>query len=205
MKQLFIILICFFITNYSSAQHAKHTPKPKAKALNDSAASKYRRALGDTAKMKEVISLLDAAIRADNNYYEAWNNKLSMQGQMEQFEDAYKTAKAMEHVFPKEEEVQFHLAILAYVTKRNKEAMATWNKLLDHYNALLEKNKNNANTKGLLYNKGIVLILLDKQNEGKAILNKLYKEEKDPYVQSSIAFYINSSREQIINDKIPGK
>jgi tetratricopeptide (TPR) repeat protein len=205
MKYALTLLSCLLTVNYCLAQHATHTPSPKAKALNDSAASRYAKCNGDPDKIKDVIPMLDAAIKVDSYYFEAWNNKVALQGQLDQYENAYKTLRTMEHLFPKKEEVQFELAILEYVTKRTKEANATWGKLLDHYNALLVKNPNNGNTKGLLYNKGITLILLDKANEGKAILNKLYNDEKDYYVKSSIAFYINSTKEQIIADKIPGK
>ena len=34
---------------------------------------------------------------------------------------------------------------------------------------------------------------------------EIYDAEKDPYVQSYIGFYIMSSKEQIIEDKVPGR
>jgi len=205
MKQLFLLLYLFIATHYTAAGEVKHKPNPKAKALNDSAAKKYQETTGDIAKLQKIFPLLDAAIKIDSYYYEAWNNRLALQGQLDQFENEFQALKTMSRLFPFEEDVQFSLGILEYKTGRNKEALATFNKLLDHYNKLLERNKNNTNTRGLLYYKGIVLILIDKVGEGKAIMTKLFNEEQDPWKKSGIGFYINSSRQEIINDRIPGK
>jgi len=161
--------------------------------------------MGDRTKLQPILKLLDAAIKTDSGYYEAWNNKLSLLGQLDQFENEYKSLKTMTRLFPGTEDVQFNLGILEYKTNRSKDAIATFTGLLNHYNMLLEKNKNNGNTRGLLYYKGIVLILLNRESEGKAILTNLFTSENNQYTKSQIGFYVNSSRQEIIEDRVPGK
>lgn len=205
MKQLLFILFSFAVVSHGWAYQTKHKPDPKAKALNDSAAKKYQQAMGDRTKLQPILKLLDAAIKTDSGYYEAWNNKLSLLGQLDQFENEYKSLKTMTRLFPGTEDVQFNLGILEYKTNRSKDAIATFTGLLNHYNMLLEKNKNNGNTRGLLYYKGIVLILLNRESEGKAILTNLFTSENNQYTKSQIGFYVNSSRQEIIEDRVPGK
>lgn len=181
-----------------------HTPLPNAKKLVDTAAAMYARSAGNPANIKKVITVLDAAIKADNNYYDAWINKMTLQCQLGKYTDALGTLHKMEKVFPGSDDVLFIIGILQYKTNQKPAAAATFSKLLAHYNATIEKKTNEAVKKQAIINKGIVLILLDKASEGKAILNTLYLQEKDPYTKSYMAFYINSSKEAIIEDRVPG-
>ena len=54
-------------------------------------------------------------------------------------------------------------------------------------------------------NKGIVLILLDKKAEGTKLLQDLASKEKDKAVQHYITNYASMTKEQILDDMIPGK
>jgi tetratricopeptide (TPR) repeat protein len=205
MKYLGLMLLCLSGFIYCDAQAPNHVPKPKAKTLEDSAISKYQRSGAEPAKMKEVFKLLDEAVKEDNLYREGWINKMTLESQMDQFEAALKTLKRMEQFFPKDLEVQFHTGIMLYKTGKNKEALAMFNKQLDEYNTMLKTNPKSGNAKGWMINKGIVLILMDRDKEGKQILTKIYNEEKEYYQKSYLAFYINGSKQEIIEDRVPGK
>ncbi len=163
MKYSGLLLLCFTASIYCLAQTSKHLPKPKAKALEDSAISKYQRAAGDPVKVKEVFNLLDEGLKADNNYYEGWINKMTLQSQLDHYDDALATLKKMEQIFPQDLGVPFHKGILLYITGKTKESLAIFNNLLGKYNALLEKTPKSPNAKGWLINKGIILILADRE------------------------------------------
>src|ERR1700735_2275321 len=100
MKKWLLLLPCFFIFHCVKGQQPKHKPNPRAKALNDSAASKYRQAMGDPVKLQQKSKLCEAAIKIDSYYYDAWNNRIALQGQLDQFENEYKSLKTMERLFP---------------------------------------------------------------------------------------------------------
>jgi len=205
MKYLLIFLLSMSCFADCVAQAAQHAPNPKAKLLEDSAIHIFTKAAGDTSVNNKVIRLLEMAVKIDNNYYEGWVNLMTFQCRINLFEDGLKTVKKMEHIFPDQSDVLFNCGILEYATRRDKDAMATFTKLLKIFNAVPSINTKSQNYKAMLISKGVTLILLDKPTEGKNLLKKLYQEETDGYVKSYIAFYVNSSKEQIIADKIPGK
>ena len=45
---------------------------------------------------------------------------------------------------------------------------------------------------------------MDKEREGKQILTDIYNKEADDLTKSYIGFYVNSKKEEIIADMIPG-
>jgi tetratricopeptide (TPR) repeat protein len=203
----YFIIFLISISGFSSshAQTKKHITNPKAKLLNDQAIRLFTSGGQSPDTVAKVNRLLDEAVKLDSNYYEGWINKLSFQCHYDHYTEGLKTLKRMSRIFPGIDEVTMFYGVLQYKTGNKTEALAAFGKLLKKYNGLLEKNKNNANTKGLLFNKGVILIMTDKTAEGQALLRKLYEEEKDPMTKSNIAFYVNSTRDQIIEDKIPGK
>ncbi len=205
LKYVVLFLICVSGFAPGNAQTKKHVTNPKAKQLNDQALKLYTTAGDKPDSLARINRMFDEAIKIDSYYYEGWSNKLSFQCHFDHFAEGLKTVKKMMRLFPKADEVDMFYGVLEYKTGHKAEAAAVFNKLLKKYNSLLENNKDNKNTKGLLFNKGVMLVLADKDAQGKALLRKIYEEEKDPMVKSNIAFYANSTKEQIIDDKIPGK
>jgi hypothetical protein len=205
MKYLIICLISISGFTHCIAQTKKHITDPKAKQLNDNALTIFMRSPDNPDTILVVNHMLDAALKIDSNYYEGWVNKLSLQCHFDHFEDGLKTAKKMMRIFPSNDETKMFCGILQYKTGHKEDALAIFTKLLKQYNAALEKNKKNPENRGLLFNKGIILVLVDKTYEGKILLKSIYDSEKDPMIKSNIAFYVNSTKDQIIDDKIPGK
>jgi tetratricopeptide (TPR) repeat protein len=203
----YILAFCFsmLVAIPCHAQSGTHKPSQKAKQLMDNATAKYMRSHGDPDSLADVARMVDAAIKADSLYLEAWSNKVALLCQSARHEQAIKELKKMQRLFPRDFEPMFNCGILEYKTNRTNDAIATFNKLLKQLNTDLEKYKNKPEYKAILINKGIVLILLDQAGEGKRLLNKLYNEEPDMYTKSYIAFYINSTKQAIIDDRIPGQ
>lgn len=198
-----LLFIVFCISTECFAQ--THQPLPAAKKKLDEAAALYIRSNGHPDSIKKIMPLVDAAIKADNKYYDAWMNKVILQCQPGDYTSALATLKKMEAIFPTIDEVWFITGILQYKSGQPAVAKTTFNKLMLRYDKTIAKDKNGTAGKQAQINKGISLILLDRDREGKAILNKLYREEKDPVTKSYMAFYINSSKEEIINDRVPGQ
>lgn len=206
MNMRHLVLLLLFVTVVTNCYCQKaHTVLPLAKVMNDSAARVYSRVSGDPKKLGPVFHLLDEAIKADNLYRDAWVNKMTLQSQTDHFDEALKTIKQMDVIFPNDLELLFLTGVLEHKCKHKNDAVTTFNKLIKLYDDLIKKNPKNPNVKNWLMNKGIILILANRPGDGKALLSKMYNEEKSDVVKSSLGFYINSDKETIINDKLPGK
>jgi tetratricopeptide (TPR) repeat protein len=201
----FLLLACICCCTFSFGQASKHRPDPVAKSYLDSATAKYNRSGGDIVLLKEVGDLVDKAIKKDSLFMDAWVNKITLQNQLGQKDAALKTTRKMVRVFPNEVDALYISGIMEYHTAHKKEALVSLNKLLKIDNSILGKNENDPKFKGVLINKGIVLLLLDREGEGRMLLERIFDAEQDPYVKSYIGFYVNSTKEQIIEDRVPGK
>ncbi len=200
-----LLLVCILSSTFSFGQSGKHRPDPVAKIYLDSATAKYNRSGGELVLLKEVGDLVDKALKKDTLFMDAWVNKITLQNQLGQSDAALKTTRKMVRVFPKEADALYVSGIMEYHTGHRKEALVSLNKLLKIDNAILGKNENDPKLKGVLINKGIVLMLLDRQGEGRILLERIFDAEQDPYVKSYIGFYLNSTKEQIIEDRVPGR
>ena len=204
MKYLFIAAI-FLAIQTSQAQSVFHAPKAEAIRLNDSAINKNIRSGSNPDSLPAIIALLERSIKADSYYYSAWTNLMGFQCQAGHFTTALTTAKRIVRIFPNKADVLFFYGALQYKTGHKKDATATFNKLLKLYGSTdtLKTNHNDMQTAD--FNKGIVLILLDKKDEGKKLLQKLADQENDKAVKHYIATYASMSKEQILSEMIPGK
>ncbi|MCD6011443.1 MAG: hypothetical protein K0Q79_1305 [Flavipsychrobacter sp.] len=171
----------------------------------DTATARYIRSGGEPKKLQEVLSAINGIIKKDSLYFEAWVNKLHVECQLNRFDVGLKTVRAMNRLFPNEADAMLLGGVMEYHTGHKKEASYCFNRLLSLDNTILKGHEKDPNYKGVWINKGMVLILLDRAAEGKAILQKIYDAEKDPYTQSYIGFYIMKSKDEIIADKLPGQ
>ena len=200
MKFLFIFLIAVQGYVHCSAQASKSAHNATAVLLNKTAQEIFIRANGSPDTLNRIGMLLDSAIKLDNNYYDAWYNKLCFQCHKERYEDGLKTVRKMKKLFPAKTDPYLYCGVLEYVTGHKKEATASFNTLLKMFSESKRKD-----SKPVIMWKAISLILVDRPGEGKTILQSLYNAEADGYTKSYIAYYINSSKDEIIKDKIPGR
>lgn len=203
MRHLFF-LICFLGTVVCFGQ-GKHKVSPALKVKMDTAAARYVRAMGDPKALAQILSLIDGVIKKDSLYYDAWVNKLHIECQLNKYPTGLKTVRTMNRLFPHEADAMMLGGVMEYHMGNKIEASYYFNRLLSLDNTFLKGHEKDPKYKAVWINKGIVLILLDRTAEGKAILQKIYDAEPDPYVQSYIGFYIQKSKDEIIADKVPGK
>ncbi len=204
MKYLFIAAI-FLAIQTSQAQSVFHAPKAEAIRLNDSAINKNIRSGSNPDSLPAIIALLERSIKADSFYYSAWTNLLGFQCQAGHYTTALNTAKSIARIFPEKADMLFFYGALQYKTGHKKDAATTFNKLLKLYNSTDTRKVNRNDMQTAAINKGIVLILLDKKEEGKKLLQKLADQENDKAVKHYIATYASMTKEQILNEMIPGK
>lgn len=202
MKSLVTLIVCIAAFIHCKAQ-AEHIPDPKAKALNDKAVGKYLKYNSNPDSVLAAVRLLDKAVEIDSFYYNAWTNKLGYECQLRRFEEAMNTTGNITRIFPKSNDILFFRGILQFKFRHDREAIATFEKLVKIYDKEPNKNYSNDDLKTDLINKAIALKLIGKTDEGNEILRKLADKEHDPAVKKYIMSYISDSKETIINNMVP--
>lgn len=207
MKIFALIFAGCLSTLTSLAQGTEHRKgSPKAVALNDTAIARYMRYMDSDDSVKAVFRLFDKALKTDSGYYDGWLNKMSLHCRLGDLKTGLSTLRRMERLFPNDEGVLLYTGILLYQTGNTVGAMGYFNKLLAYYENVLRKAKpNTVLQKNTQISKGKALILANKVAEGKALLRKVHDADTNPFNKSYLAFYINSSREDIIRDMVPGQ
>ncbi len=204
MKGLFLLVINILFFINAGAQINKNGD-PRAKKLNDSAVKIFMRSDGSPDSMVKEMRLLEMALKIDSNYFDGWMSKMNLEGHYNKLDNALKTAQRMMKIFPDEPEPFLMAGLLQYALGKKAEANATFNKTLKLYNGLLVKIKSPAKAvQAFKIRRGITLILMDKEREGKQILTDIYNKEADDLTKSYIGFYVNSKKEEIIADMLPG-
>ncbi len=205
MKYCIILLVILSFSFHSVAQPLNYKVNPKAKRLDDSAIKLFT-TCGESADCyKKINVLLDEAVKIDPKWYEGWANLISYLGRTDQYDKCLTASIKLLQLYPDAPEAVFNCGIIQYKTKHPADALISFGHLLKIYDNLLLKKPKIPNYNAVLTQKGITLILMDKDFEGKSILRKLYTDETEPYQKSFIAFYINKTKAEIIEDRIPGK
>lgn len=207
MKLSVLIFAGCLTTLTTLAQSPEHrNGKPMAVALNDSAVARYMRHMDSEDSVKAVFRLFDKALKIDSGYYDGWLNKMSLHCRLGDYKTGLSTLRRMERLFPNDEGVLLYTGILLYQSGNTVGAMGYFNRLLAYYDNVLRGAKpNSVLQKNTQISKGKALILANKVAEGKALLRKIHDADSNPFNKSYLAFYINSSREEIIHDMVPGQ
>jgi len=203
MKGRFIFLFAMMAFVQSWAQY-DHTPNAVAKQLNDQAVGIYIKHNSSPDSVAVAIRLLDRAVSADSLYYSAWTNKLGYECQIKKYDAAVKTTDNIIRIFPKMNDILFFRGILQFKIRHDKEAKATFEALIKTYDSAPVIKKNNEDLKTDVINKAIALKLIGKTEEGNTILRKLAVGEHDPAIKKYVESYITYSKENIIEQMVPG-
>lgn len=205
MFRILLIPVFVFSAFISTGQTKAYKPRPKARQLEDSAIHLFTKSGGAPEFNPAVTKLLQQAVAIDPKYSEGWHNLLDFQCRTDHMAEGLKTAKKITELFPGQLDALLSYGVLQYVNNLQPASRATFEKLLKQYELLLVKEKDSKIRRGLMTQKGIALILADRSDEGKKLLRQLHSDETDDYMKSFLAFYINSTKDAIIKDKIPGK
>lgn len=204
MKGLFLVAISILFFISANAQNSKAI-NPKCKKLNDSAIKIFMHSNDSPDSMVKEMHLLELALKIDSNYFDGWMSKMNLEGHYNKLDNALKTANKMMKMFPDEPEPFLMAGILQFTLGKKADATVSFNKAVKIYNTLLAKIKSPTKVvQAFKIRRAITLILLDRDREGKQILTDIYNKEADDLTKSYIGFYVNSKKEEIIADMIPG-
>jgi len=174
----------------------KHIPDTNAKQFNDSAIN----IAIQTQNFEKAISLLDSATQIDSNYFEAYNNKLSFQFNLDRFIDALATAKNLIRISPGNPSSYFLTGILLDKTGDSTNAQKYYTEVVKRIDSFLY-NTNRADKKydDALMTKGITFILLGQPEKGNEILKQVSEKQKDEVQKEIYGHYKNKSRKEILD------
>jgi Flp pilus assembly protein TadD len=146
---------------------------PEARALNDSAANLM------TSQSDSALVLLDKALKIDSNYVIAYQNKVTIYVQKNNFDAAIKILRKLEITQPTNPELAFYLGFLLERTKHTEEANKYYQKAITLNKAKLDKtNPADSLYQNTQLNYSGNLIYAHRVAEGRKIVEEVLK--KDP-------------------------
>lgn len=148
----------------------------------------------------EAIQLLDKAILIDSSYYPALANKMTLQLEAQQFKEALGTIKQIERlkVYP---ELYMGEGLIYYKLGNNDSSNVYLMKALQLYDTQLDTmSKEHKSYRSYLINKGVLLIILNRNNEGLKILKKMFVTEKNEWIKNSLSHLMKTNKEKLINE-----
>jgi tetratricopeptide (TPR) repeat protein len=205
MKNFLIVVLYILLAYNSEGQTTSYKPSPGSKHLEDSAIQLFTQSYDNKDTLAKVKKLLDLIIKKEPKYYGGWADLLTFLGRIGQHDQCIALAKKITQQFPNEPDGFVNYGVLLYTSGNAKESAGPFARALKLYENMLQKNKKSPIYNSILTQKAILLILNNNAPEGKKILRIIHDQETDPYKKSYLAFYINSDKETIINDRVPGK
>ena len=192
MRFLILFLFIFFC---SCREHNKHLIDPKARLLNDRAATIIR----NTNDYEKGIALYDEAIKIDSEYLVPVKNKLLCQITLKQYQNALKTASKLHKMRPEAPDYFVIIGILYENLRDSINSKIYFNNALPYYDRDLDTiKKGSYSYETHLLNKALDLILVGQEQEGNQIIKKLYEKQTDEIHKYSFSVFMNKPRQFII-------
>jgi tetratricopeptide (TPR) repeat protein len=206
MKGLAIvaIIICLF-----SCKRIHPLYNPEAIKLNDSAVMMQQTMAGDQLKAhigkdsfaKIQLSLLNRATKIDSNYFLGYWTKFGIQYASKQYANALVTGKEMVRLRPKDAIVKYLVGKIYDKTGDTIHARLYYEDYLNYCNRILDTmSKSNKQLKSIELQKALVLILLNRPQQGHEILNKLY-QTADSFNKDSYLLYMHLIKADLLAAK----
>lgn len=188
-------------------------PKPFAARLLDSA---MRINLVDHRKITDAennqlvsrgIEILNKAIKADSTYLEAYDLKFGWEKELKRYDNLIVTGKKILKLTSghPEAEVPLRMGESYELTNNIDSAKAYYQRALSLYDQQInEMKQNNATSDYEMSYKALVLILLNREQEGRAIFKELSEAPSvDEYEKQEYHNYFMTSRDKFLKDFKP--
>jgi len=194
-------VISFIFLSILAACGQNEVPEinPEARILNDSALALIKSSKNED--YQKAISLLDKAIAIDSNYVRAYQNKLSFEFRLNQYDKALLTSKSLNKLRPESANFLMMTGVLYEKNGDTVSSIQYFENSLKKYNKILDTMS--VKTPGyfvLQMYKGINLILLNQLAEGNKILKSLYDNQADEMYKEALKPFLNSPRQNIIDN-----
>jgi len=197
-KYLLPLTITLFIFSCSEPDAPKSKINPAARALNDTACMLSRS--GKVEDVLRAIELLDSATNMDHDYFTAYWNKLAFLNQLKQYSRSLAAAKELSRLKPNDPVFYVTIGTLCEKIGDSISADNYFERGLTLFNTELDTMDSKTKKYDfLMMNKGIDLIMLDREKEGNAILAQLYNENTDSTHRKTIAFYMNKNKKVLLD------
>ncbi|MEO6852133.1 MAG: hypothetical protein ABI203_07990 [Mucilaginibacter sp.] len=192
MKKLSILLFPLFL--FSCKPH-HNKPDPEAMKLNDSAVNimtsmlggQLESRVGKDSLYKIQLKMLNRATKIDSNYFVAYVNKFGAQCRLKRYKDALITGKEMVRLAPKDPVIKF---LVGKIYEQNGDTILARSYYQDYLSYCDDRldtmSTNNKSHKDIELQKAMVLVLLNQEQKGHEILNRLSQQaddwDKDTYI-----------------------
>jgi len=201
MKPTRIITFLFLTILAACRENSEvnHVINPEARLLNDSAIAIIKSSKNED--YQKAILLLEKAIAIDSNYVRAYQNKLSFETKLEQYDKALVTSKYINKLRPENPDFLLMTGVLSEKTGDTVSSIQYFEKSLTLYNKILDTmSLKKPNYFVVQMYKGINLILLNHPAEGNKILKSLYDNQANEMYREALKPFLNSSKQNIIDN-----
>jgi tetratricopeptide (TPR) repeat protein len=170
IKWTFILVLVLFC----SCSNTKRQD-PTAKSLNDSIirlTNNYQ----DTTKYKEVMSLVQHALKIDSNYFKTYSNKLYFEEISGKFDSASETLKRMIKLKPDSADLYLKIGLYEDIIGDTVEAQEYYRRSLPRYTILIDTLKKNNPERHNVFNMLYMNMILMKQEK---MVHDILKENSE--------------------------
>jgi tetratricopeptide (TPR) repeat protein len=179
---------------------AKHTKGGLIK-MSGASDTVWHPMYNDIVLYEKAVGLLNKATQIDSNYFIAYFNKCGFQCHLKRYSDALITGKEMVRIAPNDATVKFFVGQIYYKTGDTIQARAYYQNYLDYCNKKLDTmSVKNRHYKDLELQKGLVLIWLDRQQDGVKVFKKLW-QDADDWEKDTYSLYMSVTKADLIDGK----
>ncbi len=208
-----IVILIFLACLFSCNQNKKESKKLIVSAINllvsYNTAHPVLHTKQDTDKRNTIYGkakgLLNKAIKIDSKSPGPYILKIMLFRSIQQHDSALTIAKQMYKLWPRSPITNIYTGRTYEEIGDTISSKLYFNNALLFYNKLLgEKNKDAEIFKyiNVETDRAILFIMLNQQQKGESILNKLYTKEKDTLKKASILKYIGKTKKEILAEDI---
>ncbi|MEO8765444.1 MAG: hypothetical protein ABI416_14195 [Ginsengibacter sp.] len=173
--------------------------KPEARLLNDSAVALIRSSKNED--YQKAILLLEKAIAIDTAFVRAYQNKLSFETRLNQYDQALVTSKELNKLRPENPDFLMMTGVLYEKNGDSISSVRYFESSLARYNSILDTiNVKTPNYFVVQMYKGINLILLNRPAAGNQILKSLYDNQADEMYKEALKPFINGQKQTILEN-----
>ncbi|GHT20551.1 hypothetical protein FACS189429_8680 [Bacteroidia bacterium] len=154
----------------------------------------------DSQAVESALILLDKAIALDTNYFAAYWNKMTYQNQLELFDEAFETAKKIEHLQPNNATIKTSIGF--YLDRQGKctDAKLKYEEAEKIYETILHSETDEFKRKQIEFGRAMNLKLSGKEKAANEIFSVILQTETDDLLQQQIQHYLNMNREDMLNE-----
>lgn len=154
----------------------------------------------DTLTFADAAKLLNKAIAMDSSYIEAYNIKIEYERELKQYDSVIVTGKKILKLSPDRIPILHRIGECYEITGKTDSAKIYYEKALVLYNKRLTGlSKHDFSYIPIMINKALALIMLGREQEGRAIFKKLSDDSTEEHRKHIYQVYLNTPRKELVS------